>query len=216
MRQKNIQISPASSGFSSLTHCPVTGLEITRHPEWTLSDPEGPYEEQFFLLGKQIIYSHPAGAVNSEIAKKSLEVNQKVEAAVLSEMYSYIQIEDLSNLDGFTINARRVYIQYLLERKHRFSGFIFVNVSLLTALGIKVAAKIYLADFPIRVVDSYKKAVECATDLLSTGAWEKTDKSDTGVRIEEKASPASELIQDGDTLEDYKYGYSSIPWHIES
>lgn len=79
---------------------------------------------------------------------------------------SYVLIENFTNLSDFTMDARLTDIRYFHNRPG-ICGLIFFGVSYLTSLSIRIAAKMYLASFPIKGVSSYKEAIILAIDLLT-------------------------------------------------
>ncbi len=123
------------------------------------------YRVHFSLIGEGIIYSHPSGSANASSTKKSLLVNEKVAQYALENNTAYVQIENFSELTDFTLDARLTYIRYFHNRQG-ICGLVFFGVSYLTSLSIRIAAKMYLADFPIKVVSSYQEAVGIALSIL--------------------------------------------------
>ncbi|MFA5904769.1 MAG: hypothetical protein WC836_12615, partial [Desulfobacula sp.] len=140
-------------------------------PEWTMGDLNDPYRVRFCLIGDNIIYSRPSGSASSLSTQNSLYVNETVEEYVLTKCPAYVLIENFTDLTDFTMDARLTYIRYFHNRPG-VCGLIFFGVSYLMSLSIRIAAKMYLASFPIRVVSSYEEAVDFALEILKQGKVE--------------------------------------------
>lgn len=157
----------SSASAPTQTECPVSGMPVLTHPEWCMGKSEDPYQAQYSLIGDRIVHSHPKGFANSDITRKSLQLSRKVGQHLLEKHPSYIQIENFTELKGFTLNARLTFIRYL-QKHPPLHALIFYGVPAITALSIKIAAKLYLARYPVKVAASYEEAVNVALSLLNT------------------------------------------------
>ncbi len=84
----------------------------------------------------------------------------------------YIQIEDLSRLEGSSLEARRLFINDLKQRPD-IAGFIFCNASALLRLSIKLGMRINPPPFPVAMAENLKDALPLARQMLAdvhTGA----------------------------------------------
>ncbi len=130
-----------------------------------MGDSTTPFQVRFSILGDRILYSYPSGLATSAITKKSVGLAKKVEDHIHEKYASYVQIENLEHISEFTINARLTYINHFKDRTG-ISHLIFLGVSYLDSLSIKLAAKFYKFDFSIKIVDSYQEAVSMAEDIV--------------------------------------------------
>ena len=123
----SIQRGDTESGPASI--CPVTGMPILRKPEWPDIDYGNKYRATLSVLGDSILLSEPSGYCRSHDMKKALELSSKVANEAISVGRPFVQIEDLSNVPGGSLEARKRFIDYL--RKHeRLLGLIFCGASL--------------------------------------------------------------------------------------
>lgn len=145
--------------------CPVSDRIITEKPEWRMGTNADPYHVRFQMIGDDILYVMPSGSATVESTEHSLRINTMVEKEILLKKPLYVLIENFSNLLDFTLDARLRYIRHFRGRQ-AIAGLIFFGVSYLTSLSIRIAAKMYLAHFPVKVVASYEEAVTLALEML--------------------------------------------------
>ncbi|MCP4024302.1 MAG: response regulator [Desulfobacteraceae bacterium] len=150
--------------------CPVSGLPVFKDQAWEMGDLNASYRVKFYKIGDNILFSDPAGYGIAQETQNSLYLCNVVEQSILESKGHYVQIENFSNLSGFNLGARRIFIRYFENRPH-VHGLIFYGVSAITTLGIRLTAKIagrmYKDHYPILVVKSYQEAINAALGLLS-------------------------------------------------
>ena len=145
--------------------CPVSGLRILRRSEWTGVDFGGGYRANFWLLGNRIIVSRPSGFIGIGGLKRSLDLLDRIVAETVGINVPYILIEDMINLTGNSIEARRFYIAYL-KRQKLLLGLFFCNISTFSKISFKLARRLNFAPFHVDMVDAYSDAVRAAQGIL--------------------------------------------------
>jgi hypothetical protein len=150
---------------SSAEKCPVSGLRILRKPEWTGVDFGGGYRANFWLLGDRIIVSRPSGFIGISGLKRSLDLLDRIVSETAGKKVPYIIIEDMINLTGNSIEARRFYIAYL-KRQKLLLGLFFCNISTFSKISFKLARRLNVAPFQVDVVDTYVDALTAALCTL--------------------------------------------------
>ncbi|MBN2297255.1 MAG: response regulator [Deltaproteobacteria bacterium] len=145
--------------------CPVTGLKDTCKSEWTFRSDHGSYHVSFRVLGERIMLSRNVGYATYDDMIKALEVADKVEAEGIAEGCPYVQILDFTDLEGISIEARKLYIESI--RKHdRIKCMIFYGVSSMFKMSIKLAKRINMIHFDTYIVNSYEEAWSIARQAL--------------------------------------------------
>ncbi len=145
--------------------CPVSGLSILRKPEWKEVYFGGTYHANFSLLGDRIIVSRPTGFINLSGVKDSLAMIARIVSETVGPESPYILIEDMINLKGNSLEARRYYISYM-KRQESLLGLYFCNISTFSKISFKLAKRLYVVPFQVEMVDTYSDAVDLALDNL--------------------------------------------------
>jgi len=145
--------------------CPISGLKILRKPEWTDMEFDGSHKANISLVGNRIIVSRPSGFITLKGLKQSLAFSERLIFKFWGKNGQYVRIEDFSNLEGTSIDARRFYISYI--KKHApFLGLIFCNASTILKISVKLAKRLNVSPFQVDMVDFYSDAVKCAVENL--------------------------------------------------
>jgi signal transduction histidine kinase len=162
--------------------CPLSGLRILTKPEWTGVDFGGEYRANFSLLGDRILVIRPSGFIDLDGVKASLALVDRIVFETVGQNEPYIIIEDMINLAGNSIEARRFYIAYLKQQKSLL-GLFFCNISTFSKISFKLAKRLNVAPFQVEMVDTYADAVTLALgalekDLVRTAKMREADSPD--------------------------------------
>jgi hypothetical protein len=145
--------------------CPVTGLPVTRKPEWTnrtFSDVN--YRISFSVIGTNIIYSKVWGYSHINSCLDYLALLEKVADGVCGIDGKFILIEDYTHHQGASLRARNQYSNYQ-KKNPRLAGLIFCTESALFKIMIKMGKSLFLPGFPVAIVDKYEDAIRWAVDV---------------------------------------------------
>jgi signal transduction histidine kinase len=156
--------NPIKPDFSA-EKCSMSGLRISTKPEWTEVDFGGGYRANFSLLGDRIIVSRPSGFIGLNGLKASLVLLERIISETVGGKGPHILIEDMANLTGNSIEARRFYIAYLKQQKSLL-GLFFCNISTFSKISFKLAKRLNVAPFQVEMVDTYADAVTLALGTL--------------------------------------------------
>ncbi len=169
-----------------------------------MEDPGGPHHVEFSFIGNQILFSEASGFASSKTTKNLLGLNSQVESELHKKEDFFVQIEDFTNLTGFTLNARLTYIGHF-QKRLGMSGLIFYGVSYLTSLSIKIAAKLYLVNYPVKVASSYEEAIKLSLELLEEDSELKEKiQPDTGHDDAPLQATPKKRLLDHKTIDDYR------------
>ncbi len=166
---------------SSAGKCPLSGLRILTKPEWAEVDFGGGYRANFSLLGDRIIVSRPSGFIDLNGLKASLALVERIVSETVGQNEPYILIEDMVNLTGNSIEARRFYIAYLKKQKSLLALF-FCNISTFSKISFKLAKRLNLAPFQVEMVDTYADAVTLALGALKRNLIRTSEKREADPR----------------------------------
>lgn len=189
-----------------LDFCPVTGLPITRKPEWTNVKCSENYTVTLFFIGDSIIWILPQGEADSEAVRNILNIVDRIISENIPPDRKYIQIEDIRYVKHISLEARKIYINHM-KKKEQILGLIFCGSSLLIKFSIKLAERVTPRVFKVRIVDDYKEAIETAKKLAEPGSLtphtndnkeascNKTQKPEWSVKEKDIKDPGNEALQ---------------------
>ncbi len=146
--------------------CPVTGLAILEKPEWTNVSFGRHYQVTVSVVGSRVLWVQPVGRVNAQHQVHALQLTAQVPNEAIAPGLSYIHIEDMAQVFGNSLKARRLYITEM-QRRHRIAGLIFCNASNIYKMSIKLGMRLTTAAFPICIARDYNEAIVLALDILS-------------------------------------------------
>ena len=192
--------------------CPISGLRILRKPEWTDVHFGGTYRANISLLGERIIVSRPSGFVTKNGVKQSLPLIESVVFGAVGQNEPYVLIEDLSNLKGNSIEARRFYISHMKKQKTLLC-LIFCSVSTFSKISFKLAKRLHIAPFAVDMVNTYSDAVSLVLDKLERNQ-PKTEEN----RIEDCRCPVNAQFADGEsgeTPKKYNWGFDEMGYSLD-
>jgi len=185
-------------------YCFVTGLPVTRKPEWTDVHFNKGYRSTISLLGDNILISRPHGHISLSGVKRTLAMIGSILDQSVPNERPYVIIEDFSKLRGATIRARKYFIDYMNSRR-RLQGLIFISNSELFKVSIKLGKRLYAGKNEILIADNYLEAVRLALNILSN---EKTK------AIDPKADRAHQIYPPKG-LTSYLEVFSRPEWSIQ-
>ena len=160
IKDANIESLPGSI-------CPVTGLPITRRPEWTNVSLGKDCRLSVSLIGDSILLSKPSGYVTLHDIENASGLTSKVATEAITGGNSYVHIEDYSNLQGASLGARKYYIDDM-KKWERLLGLIFCGTSSMFRMSIKLGKRLNIVKFDVQIVNDYSEAVKLALKILST------------------------------------------------
>jgi len=176
--------------------CPVTGLPVSIRSEWTNAGPGKGYRITISVLGDRILSVKSAGHATCDDIKYGLALADEVEASAIAEDKDYVQIMDVTDLGGISVEARRLYIESI-KHKDRIKCMIFCGTSTVFNISVKLAKRINLMPFDIHIVNSYEEALKISADMLEDEA----DHADPLLEItseNESNAPRSQTLPGGD------------------
>ncbi len=148
--------------------CPVTGLPILRKPEWTDVSFGTDYKTTFSVLGGSILLGQASGYVTLHDMENALELLSKVANEAFAGGRPFVQIEDLSNVHGTSLEARKYLIDHMKKRE-RLLGLIFCSASPTLKMSINLGKRLNIVKFDVQIANDYSEAVELAVKMLSSG-----------------------------------------------
>ena len=146
--------------------CPVTGLPVTRRPEWKDVSFGKNYRVSVSIVGDNILWVQSSGYATLHDEINVLRLTDQVPAEAISGGQPYVQIEDWSNFRGASLEARKCYIDTIKKRK-RISGVIFCGASSMFKMSIKLGRRLNMIKLPVHIVDDYSKAIRLALEIQS-------------------------------------------------
>ena len=147
--------------------CPVTGLSITSKPEWTDVSFGTGYKVTISVLGERVLFAQPSGYATLNDVKGVLKLTSEVADEVITGR-PYINMQDWSNLKGSSLEARKWYIDNM-KNSTRVLGLIFYGASPMFKLSIKLANRLNILKFNVKIAHDYSEAVMLALEMLSPG-----------------------------------------------
>ncbi len=162
--------SMSFGGKKSENSCLVSGLPIYLTPEWTNIDLGEGYYVSFKLIGSRILLSIPQGNSGKNGMVRLIEERDKFLEKTGLFSKKYVEIKDYSQVSGATTkNGRLQFANSLVSERDRGNllGFFGFNASFFVKTGFNVGTKLYHTTFPIKMMDSYKKAIERCLGLLA-------------------------------------------------
>jgi PAS domain S-box-containing protein len=145
--------------------CPVTGLAITRRPEWTDIDLGDNYFVSFEFIGDRMLLSRSKGwrHASGHSIQRLFEERRKVLEQMLAPNEPFVEIRDYSHFGGISSKeARARFIAEMEKDKHRVMAFIGFNAPQAVKIGFRVWCRLFSAPFPISIEKDYQAALKKA------------------------------------------------------
>ena len=150
------------------------GLTIRCCPDWTDVRCDENYQVNLSLLGDRIIFSQPSGSINLEGLHNFLRLLDRVVSEGVPADRPYVIIDDLNHLRHISLDARRLLINNLKDRK-ALAGIIFFNASPLFKISVKLGKSLYKGKINARLAKNFSEAVQIARGLLAETDDEKVN-----------------------------------------
>ena len=148
-----------------LSTCPVTGLPIICKSEWA-NQTFGTdyYKATFSVIGDDIIFTKVWGYTRLTVTEKYISLIEKILKEFMPDGRQFILIEDYSEHTGAAFNSKKRYIKYLKnhEKNERIKGLIFLGLSPLFKIMIKISMRINKPGIPVEIIEDYNSAIRCA------------------------------------------------------
>jgi len=189
--------------------CPVSGLAVTRRPEWTNVQLDDNYSVSVEVIGRHILNGIPNGYATKTGVTKLIELQQQVIGDVLEPGAPHIQISDYSGIKGATLDARRLFSDAISEREG-LAALIFFNASPLLTLSIKLGRRFIGPRKPVEITSGYDKAILRALEILRDGGVK--DLPILNEQPKTTIQPQSGILD----LKDFHLTYRIIDGHIIS
>ena len=138
--------------------CPVSGLPVTTWPQWTGVKVAPDYELSISLIGENIILGRVRGRATRESTRLGVAVVREAVETITADGRRFIYIEDFTGLNQVTYDARRHYIQFVRALKGLHTLIICVDSPMLH-LSVKLAKRINMGNFEIRVMKSFREGI---------------------------------------------------------
>jgi len=155
-----------SDPLENTSVCPVSGLPVTRKPEWTNVNFGNQFQITVSLIGTHILWVQTYGYVTLEDEIGALSLTQQIAQEAVPGGGPYILIEDFSNLEGASLDARKLYIKEIQERL-QLKGLIFCNTSSTFKLSIKLGRLLNIVNFSIRICKDYTESITAAQVMIN-------------------------------------------------
>jgi len=145
--------------------CPVSGLPITRRPEWTNIDLGREYFVSFEFIGERILLSRSKGWKNADrdSIKQLFRERRKVLDKMLDGSDTFVELRDYSHYGGISSKeARDQFIAEMAKDRHRVVAFIGFGAPRAVKIGFSVWCRLFRAPFPISIEKDYPAAMQKA------------------------------------------------------
>ena len=146
--------------------CPVTGLQIRSKPEWTDVTFGNKFRMTYSVLGDGILLCRSSGYATLQDAKNASIFACRLAGDAFPGASPYVQIEDYSDFQGGSIEARRFFSNATKDNK-RLIGFIFFGATPISRMSINLAKKSNIFQSNLKMAEDYGHAVELALEMLS-------------------------------------------------
>ncbi|MEW6079590.1 MAG: PAS domain S-box protein [Thermodesulfobacteriota bacterium] len=164
----------AETAIGTMTDiCPVSGLKITRKPEWTNIPLTEAYTVTFEIIGDRILYTIPFGICGDEGVAALFNAREKVIRHMIGaggkcvELRNYAGVRDRPNRA-----ARKQMVRGVRSGADFLLGMIVFNVPPVISIVARMGMRLYRFPFHVSIAADYAEAVTRALDLLgrnSTG-----------------------------------------------
>ena len=154
------------TGPGQISFCPVSGLPVLQRPEWTDVSFGRDCRVTLKMVGGLILWVQPRGYITLSDQIEFLRLTGRAPAEAVSGGQPYVQIDDWTNLQGASLEARRLYIETMRRRKS-MAGLIFCGASSVFKMSIKLGKLLNVVDYPVYIAEDYPRAVVLAREILS-------------------------------------------------
>ncbi len=139
--------------------CPVSGLPITRNPDWEFETEDGTYSCLFYLIGDDILFHRGSGVLNVVGMKQYMATVESIIDTHFNDGKKFYEISDLSGAKGFDFATRKPYVKWGETIAKQMHSSLYYNVSFTMRTIIKIG-KTFSSNFDMMdVVDSYEEGI---------------------------------------------------------
>jgi PAS domain S-box-containing protein len=160
-------LTNATSGKTTdpMMVCPTTGLPVKSRPEWTDRRFGRSYRLTTRVVGDRILLNQPSGHAELKDIIDSLRMTDDVVREHINASAGYVHVSDYSGMRGITREARNHYIRHM-QRRENMLGLIYFGASPLFGVMIKLAKRLKIVQFNVRIVKEYSDAMSAAIRLI--------------------------------------------------
>ena len=155
------------SETSASAFCLYSRLPVRSRPEWTDIPLGGDHRLTLRLIGEQILFTQPTGFIEEATTQASVIRIEEIVRAHLPADLPFIWISDYSGLSRTTMATRKLFAS-TISGWPRIRGLVLFGLSPLFSVAVRLAIRLKLVPFPLRIVQSYRQAIEVATSILQS------------------------------------------------
>ncbi len=148
--------------------CPISGLPVTRRPEWTDMPLDEGYWATVFLLGDHILVGRPSGYATQDGVDRILSLTAKIVSDHLSPDRPYIHVQDYTRLSGASVKSR-THFSDVMKKRRGVGAVVFCLGSPWTRIAVQLAKRLHGFPYAMYTVKDYRAAVRLAAELASAG-----------------------------------------------
>jgi len=179
----------------------IKWLAIDQRPEWTAVPLGEEYSLTVRVIGGTMVHVRPSGHATAPALRRGLALIEQVVREGVGDGRHYVHIADYSQLRGATQEARRLFIEFMKDRRD-LAGVVFCGASPLFRLSIQIATRLHAFRDRTFIVDGFEEAVDRARELLRRSGADGDD--------------AAEWADRGSGIESGLAGTVSLPdWKID-
>jgi len=145
--------------------CPVSGLPVTRRPEWTDIDLGNGYSVSFEFIGDRILLSRSKGwkRANRQTIQQLFRERRKILDQMLAKNKTFVELRDYGHYRGISSReSRDQFIAEMRKDRHRVEAFISFNAPRAVKIGFSVWGRLFRAPFPVLIEKDYAAAMQKA------------------------------------------------------
>lgn len=145
--------------------CPLTGLTIKTHPDWTNVSFGSDHFITFKVIEDFIILAESEGTVTIESLKGTLNLSKQIINNHIGDN-PFVYMENLNKVSTISVEGRKYYIQFLKNLKN-LKMLIYFNAKPFLRLSIKLAKRINFFNFDIQATKTYLEAIDFSLKKLN-------------------------------------------------
>ncbi|UCF90111.1 MAG: hypothetical protein JSW39_17660 [Desulfobacterales bacterium] len=145
--------------------CPVTGWPLFSKPEWREVRFGKSCQVTYDLIGRHILHITTSGYSTFPELEQALNFENSIRESFFPEGILYARIEDWSNLEGASREARELYTRHIKNQK-QLLGLIFYGLNTFLKLAVRIGKRLHRLDLRVEVAANYKDAIIFTQDLL--------------------------------------------------
>lgn len=157
-------------GTSLPDSCPVSGLKLTKRPEWTDIPLVDGYSVTFCFVGDRILLTMPKGYSGNRGMEALFLEREKVINHMLPNDEKYIELRDYAGIRGKpNWNARKQMVRGLRAGQDRLQGFIIFNTPPAVKMVAGIGMRLYRYPFHAYLAADYRDAINRALEITTRG-----------------------------------------------